>query len=172
MDGGYEFRGIPYAVPPTDDLYPLALNKTSNYKWEPATSPFRHEHCWRDILPYPKLKPNECLQIRNMTNEKYDVVGSEDCLTLDIFTPFIGYDTPSPVVVVIAVPTLFGGWIDQNHAGNLNIESRISVSSQCYPFLITQILLCLPLHWQRRRALFLLFRDSVSDHLVSCHDYF
>lgn len=118
LDGGFEFRGIPYAIPPTDKLHPSTNIKNLSYKWEPATNPFRHEHCWRDFLPYPMAKPSDCIQIRHLTSNAFHTIGSEDCLTLDIFTPFIGYDSPSPVVVVIAVPSLYGGWSDQSHAGN------------------------------------------------------
>jgi carboxylesterase type B len=84
----------------------------------PGTPPFRLEHCWKNVLKYPKSKPQECLQIRPLADGHFETYGSQDCLTLDIYSPYVGYDTPSPVVVVIAVPTLFGGWIDQAHQGN------------------------------------------------------
>ena len=119
-DGGFEFLGIPFAIPPTrDNTYQSAdkKKKTASYMWQPGTPPFRLVHCWQDVLPYPKTKPNECLQIAANLNGKFETFGDQDCLTLDIYTPYVGYDTPSPVVVVIAIPSLIGGWPDLAHKG-------------------------------------------------------
>lgn len=116
-DGGFEFLGIPYAVPPVRANHSKDKTVDVDYTWEPGTPPFRLEHCWKDVLKYPKSKPQDCLQIRPTAKGKFETYGGQDCLTLDIYSPIVGYDTPSPVVVVIAIPTLFGGWIDQAHQG-------------------------------------------------------
>jgi len=129
-DGGFEFLGIPFAIPPTSDSYTpkSSSNKkkrNTNYMWEPGTPQFRLEHCWKDVLLYPKTKPHECLQIAVGLNGSSHTFGDQDCLTLDIFTPYVGYDTPSPVVVVIATPSLIGGWPDLVHKGILYIVLHI-----------------------------------------------
>ena len=90
---------------------------SKNFRWEPGTNPFKLEHCWEGELKYPQSKPQECLQTISSPDGKVEVVGSEDCLTLDIYTPTVGYDTPSPVVVVVAVPSLIGGWPDKAFHG-------------------------------------------------------
>ena len=118
-DGGFEFLGIPYAIPPIDSRNSSNKSSGTDYTWEPGTPAFRLEHCWKDVLKYPKKKPQECLQLRPTSKGAYETYGSQNCLTLDIYSPIIGYDTPSPVVVVIAVPTLFGGWPDQAHQGSV-----------------------------------------------------
>jgi carboxylesterase type B len=117
-DRGFEFLGVPYAIPPVGSNKAKHAGENVDYTWMPGTPPFRLEHCWKNVLKYPKSKPQECLQIRPLADGHFETYGSQDCLTLDIYSPYVGYDTPSPVVVVIAVPTLFGGWIDQAHQGN------------------------------------------------------
>jgi len=111
-DGGFEFLGIPYAIPPGSKMADKD-GVSKNFRWEPGTNPFKLEHCWEGELKYPQSKPQECLQTISSPDGKVEVVGSEDCLTLDIYTPTVGYDTPSPVVVVVAVPSLIGGWPDK-----------------------------------------------------------
>lgn len=115
LDGGFEFLGIPYAIPPVSHRKSKGAPDDVDYTWMPGTPPFRLEHCWKDVLKYPKSKPQDCLQMRPSSKGHYETYGSQDCLTLDVYTPIIGYDTPSPVVVVIAIPTLYGGWSDQAH---------------------------------------------------------
>lgn len=116
-NGGFEFLGIPYAIPPVPQKNSINKKLEVDYTWEPGTPPFRLEHCWKDVLKYPRSKPQDCLQLRHTAKGKFETVGSQDCLTLDIYSPIVGYDTPSPVVVVIATPTLFGGWSDKAHQG-------------------------------------------------------
>lgn len=115
-DGGYEFLGIPYAIPPVSKIADKD-GVLKNFRWEPGTNPFKLEHCWEGELKYPTTKPKECLQTKKTPDGKFEVVGSEDCLTLDIYTPKIGYDTPAPVVVVVAIPSLIGGWPDEAYQG-------------------------------------------------------
>lgn len=93
VDGAFAFYGIPYARPPIGDLrfkYTQPLNSL--------------DYCWNGTF----LAHNEtdvCLQI--LSNGT--VVGKEGCLTLDIFTPFVRYDNPLPVVVLIGADSLMGG---------------------------------------------------------------
>lgn len=93
VDGAFAFYGIPYARPPVGDLrfkYAQSLNSL--------------DYCWNGTF----LAHNEtdvCLQI--LSNGT--VVGKEACLTLDILTPFVRYDNPLPVVVLIGADSLMGG---------------------------------------------------------------
>lgn len=60
--------------------------------------------CWNGTykahLPGP-----QCIQFL----ENGTFVGEEDCLTLDVVTPHVRYDTPLPVVVLIGANSLSGG---------------------------------------------------------------
>ncbi|XP_020280778.1 neurotactin [Pseudomyrmex gracilis] len=92
-DGGYAFRGIPYAVPPVN-----------NRRWQPAQPLNRIEHCWNGTYQSHNSS-NNCWQ-RDASGR---VDGVEDCLYLDVFTPAVRYDSPLPVVVMIGAETLSGG---------------------------------------------------------------
>lgn len=92
-DGAFAFRGIPYALPPIN-----------NRRWQPAEPVRRIEYCWNGTrLTY---NPSEVCWQRQSSGL---VVGTEDCLYLDVFTPRVGYDSPLPVVVMIGAETLSGG---------------------------------------------------------------
>ncbi|XP_066589792.1 neurotactin isoform X2 [Prorops nasuta] len=91
-DGAFAFRGIPYAVPPVE-----------NRRWQTAVSLKRIEHCWNGT--YVAHQPSEKCWQREADGR---VVGNEDCLYLDVFTPEVRYDTPLPVVVMIGAETLSG----------------------------------------------------------------
>jgi para-nitrobenzyl esterase len=81
-DGGVQaFEGIPYAAPPLGDL-----------RFRP---PAPHA-CWSDTLQATAFG-NECPQID--VNDK--VVGDEDCLTLNIWTPNTTPSAPLPVLFFI-----------------------------------------------------------------------
>ncbi|XP_060530745.1 neurotactin [Cylas formicarius] len=92
-DSAFAFRGIPYARPPTGDLrfkYAQPLN--------------RIEYCWNGtFLAHNATDP--CMQILGNGT----VIGSEDCLTLDVITPYVRYDNPLPVIVLVGAETLMGG---------------------------------------------------------------
>lgn len=60
--------------------------------------------CWNGTLDVHKKGP-PCIQLL----ENGTVIGEEDCLTLDIVTPHVRYDSPLPVVVLIGANTLAGG---------------------------------------------------------------
>ncbi|XP_045526166.1 neurotactin [Pieris brassicae] len=92
-EGVYKFYGIPYASPPIDERrfsYAQPLNNLSL--------------CWNDTLRALEPTPR-CMQFL----ENRTIIGEEDCLTLDVVTPHVRYDSPLPVVVLIGANTLAGG---------------------------------------------------------------
>lgn len=91
-DGAFAFRGIPYAVPPVEDR-----------RWLPAEPLRRIENCWNGTRPAHNAT-EKCWQ-RDASGL---IDGVEDCLHLDIFTPYVRYDAPLPVVVMIGAETLGG----------------------------------------------------------------
>ncbi|CAG7721119.1 unnamed protein product [Allacma fusca] len=92
-NGGYAFRGIPYALPPVGEL-----------RWKQARTHHHLHHCWNGTyLAHNHSIP--CWQFYR--NGSYD--GSEDCLYLNVFTPKVYYDTPLPVVVFVGGESLGGG---------------------------------------------------------------
>ncbi|XP_073997265.1 neurotactin isoform X2 [Rhodnius prolixus] len=92
-DGAHVFRGIPYALPPTGNLR-FAPPKT-----------FTLNDCWNGTLKVHNHTP-PCWQM--FVNGSLD--GDEDCLTLDVYSPQVRYDSPAPVVVLIGADSLLGGW--------------------------------------------------------------
>src|SRR5207247_468614 len=64
------FLGIPYAAPPVGDL-----------RWKP---PAPHA-AWTDTLDASKVGPS-CAQLTPLS-PAYDTSSSEDCLTLNVWTP-------------------------------------------------------------------------------------
>ncbi|MEQ7874496.1 carboxylesterase family protein [Sphingomonas sp. ASV193] len=83
FDGGYVFRGIPFAAPPTGPL-----------RWKPPQPPTP----WRSVRA-SQPQPASCLQNDYGWNRGDVVIGSEDCLTLDVRTPaLVGH---RPVLVWI-----------------------------------------------------------------------
>ncbi|XP_012225841.1 neurotactin isoform X2 [Linepithema humile] len=91
-DGGYAFRGIPYAMPPID-----------NRRWQQAQSLSRIDRCWNGTYLAHNTSES-CWQYENGRTH-----GDEDCLYLDVFTPVIRYENPLPVIVMIGAETLSGG---------------------------------------------------------------
>ncbi|KAH0554643.1 neurotactin [Cotesia glomerata] len=92
-DGGFAFRGIPYALPPVNAS-----------RWKPAESIHKIESCWNGT--YLAHNSSEFCWQRDPSGK---VSGSEDCLYLDIFTPQVRYYNPLPVVVMIGADSLSGG---------------------------------------------------------------
>ena len=85
INGIYEFLGVPFAKPPIDSL-----------RWRPPQDPTK----WDSVLTTQQFKPG-CIQ-KDFTqgDTTYTILGSEDCLYLNIWTP----DTISktlPVMVFI-----------------------------------------------------------------------
>ncbi|XP_049865227.1 neurotactin [Pectinophora gossypiella] len=89
----YKFYSIPYAVPPVGE-------KRFTYA-QPLTN---ISMCWNETLEAHNRGPL-CLQFL----ENSTITGEEDCLTLDVVTPHVRYDSPLPVVVLIGANTLAGG---------------------------------------------------------------
>lgn len=92
-DSAFAFRGIPYARPPIGDLRFRYAQPLDNLKY-----------CWNDTLKTHNAT-DTCMQIYSNGT----VTGSEDCLTLDVVTPYVRYENPLPVIVLIGSETLMGG---------------------------------------------------------------
>lgn len=91
-DVAYAFRGIPYAVPPIDED-----------RWRPAQIINSYDNCWNGTL-IAHNATEMCMQ----RHANGTVSGVEDCLTLDVITPFIRYENPLPVVVIIGAESITG----------------------------------------------------------------
>ncbi|XP_018417662.1 PREDICTED: uncharacterized protein LOC108791619 isoform X2 [Nanorana parkeri] len=83
-DHVYMFKGIPYASPPTGPL-----------RWRPPVEPT----CWNDTLSATEFKPM-CAQVRPL-NATGTVMGSEDCLYVNVWTPSLDLEAKLPVMVWI-----------------------------------------------------------------------
>lgn len=92
-DGAFAFRGIPYAIPPIGEN-----------RFRAAKPLDQIEACWNGTLKAHNATET-CRQILGNGTDQ----GIEDCLTLDIITPHVRYDTPLPVIVLIGSNTLTGG---------------------------------------------------------------
>lgn len=92
-DGAVAFRGIPYALPPTGEN-----------RWKAAHPLDRIEYCWNGTL-----LTHNATDVCSQLNADGTIGGVEDCLTLDVVTPYVRYDTPLPVVVMIGGENLMGG---------------------------------------------------------------
>ncbi|KAJ1182920.1 hypothetical protein NDU88_008097 [Pleurodeles waltl] len=91
----YVFKGVPYAKPP---LGPL--------RWRPPQN--LSSSCWNGTLDATKFK-SMCAQVQPLSANG-TVMGSEDCLYLNVWTPSLGSKAKLPVMV----------WI---HGGYLHIFS-------------------------------------------------
>ncbi|XP_075044269.1 para-nitrobenzyl esterase-like isoform X2 [Mixophyes fleayi] len=80
-DKVYMFKGIPYASPPIGPL-----------RWRPPEAPT----CWNDTLDATEFK-SMCAQIQPLS-EKGIVMGSEDCLYVNVWTPSLDPDAKLPVM--------------------------------------------------------------------------
>ncbi|KAG9464373.1 hypothetical protein GDO78_020048 [Eleutherodactylus coqui] len=83
-DETYNFRGIPYACPPNGSL-----------RWRPPQEPT----CWNDILDATEFK-SMCAQVRPLSATG-KVMGSEDCLYVNVWTPSLDHYANLPVMVWI-----------------------------------------------------------------------
>jgi para-nitrobenzyl esterase len=77
-EGGYLFRGIPFAAPPIDAL-----------RWRPP----------QPVIPWKGVReataqPASCVQNDQGWNYSDYAIGKEDCLTLDVRTPSLGGKLP------------------------------------------------------------------------------
>ncbi|XP_022906376.2 neurotactin [Onthophagus taurus] len=91
-DDAVAFRGIPYARPPLNNL-----------RFKPAQPLNNIDYCWNDTLKVHNATP-PCLQML----DNGTIIGIEDCLTLDVVTPYVRYHNPLPVIVLIGAETLTG----------------------------------------------------------------
>ncbi|XP_069821972.1 para-nitrobenzyl esterase-like isoform X2 [Dendropsophus ebraccatus] len=89
----YTFKGIPYASPPKGSL-----------RWRPPKEPT----CWNGTLDASEFK-SMCAQVRPVS-ETGEVMGSEDCLYVNVWTPSLDHEANLPVMF----------WI---HGGYLLINS-------------------------------------------------
>ncbi|XP_063294534.1 para-nitrobenzyl esterase-like [Pelobates fuscus] len=78
----YMFKGIPYASPPTGKL-----------RWRPPQMPT----CWNNTLDATKFG-SMCAQVQPV-GEDGKVMGSEDCLYVNVWTPAMNSDSKLPVMV-------------------------------------------------------------------------
>jgi para-nitrobenzyl esterase len=76
------FKGIPFAAPPVGDL-----------RWRPP----QPAKAWTGVRPATEFGP-QCMQMRQVTA---DVNQSEDCLTLNVYTPANAKGGKLPVMVFI-----------------------------------------------------------------------
>ncbi|XP_056384389.1 para-nitrobenzyl esterase-like isoform X2 [Hyla sarda] len=83
-DGIYTFKGIPYASPPKGSL-----------RWRPPEEPT----CWNGTLDATEFK-SMCAQIQPLS-ETGEVMGSEDCLYINVWTPSVDHEANLPVMVWI-----------------------------------------------------------------------
>src|SRR5699024_10473310 len=60
--------------------------------------------CWNDTF-LAHNATETCLQIHSNGT----ISGNEDCLTLDVITPYVRYTDPLPVIVLIGAESLMGG---------------------------------------------------------------
>jgi para-nitrobenzyl esterase len=77
-NGGYLFRGIPFAAPPVDEL-----------RWKPP----------QPVIPWKGVRwatgqPPSCVQNDQGWNSSDYLIGREDCLTLDVRTPAMSGTLP------------------------------------------------------------------------------
>lgn len=91
-DSSYAFRGIPYAVPPIGER-----------RFKPAELMESTKNCWNGTL-----QAHNATEICPQILSNGDIKGEENCLHLDVITPYVRYDNPLPVVVLIGADSLNG----------------------------------------------------------------
>ncbi|XP_068166576.1 para-nitrobenzyl esterase-like [Antennarius striatus] len=82
MDGTYSFKGMPYAAPPVGDL-----------RWAPPAEP----KCRKGIMDASRFG-SVCAQIQPLVSTG-QVMGQEDCLFINVWTPTLQPDAKLPVIV-------------------------------------------------------------------------
>ncbi|CAE1238254.1 unnamed protein product [Acanthosepion pharaonis] len=88
QDGSWVFRGIPYAMPPI-----------GHQRWKPPTSnQMPNGRCWEETHMATSY-PSVCFQ---MDSNHSKVIGSEDCLYLNVWMPH-NYDEKKPRLPVVVM---------------------------------------------------------------------
>ncbi|XP_029354988.1 uncharacterized protein LOC115041580 [Echeneis naucrates] len=83
-NGAYSFKGMPYAAPPIGNL-----------RWAPPADPV----CRSKLMDASRFR-SICAQVRPMTSSG-KVMGQEDCLFINVWTPTLRPDAKLPVMVWI-----------------------------------------------------------------------
>ncbi|XP_019899690.1 para-nitrobenzyl esterase isoform X1 [Esox lucius] len=83
-NGAYSFKGIPYAAPPVGEQ-----------RWAPPAEP----PCWHGVADATRFR-SMCPQVRPLTVTGR-VMGQEDCLYLNVWTPTLKPEAGLPVMVWI-----------------------------------------------------------------------
>ncbi|KAB5575094.1 hypothetical protein PHYPO_G00216870 [Pangasianodon hypophthalmus] len=96
-DGAYSFKGIPYAVPPVGE-----------HRWQPPADLKANGKCWNGVYDATHFR-SMCAQVRPL-REDGSMMGHEDCLHLNVWTPSLLPAGALPVMV----------WI---HGGHLHMLS-------------------------------------------------
>jgi para-nitrobenzyl esterase len=105
-EGYVEFLGIPYAQPPLEEL-----------RWEPSVEPSP----WEGVLMAEEYAP-ACPQKKfeqGQPPDVYEIMGEEDCLYLNIWTPAV--DGPARAVMVF----IHGGGHQQGSASQMVGDAKI-----------------------------------------------
>ncbi|KAG7333043.1 hypothetical protein KOW79_003178 [Hemibagrus wyckioides] len=96
-DSAYSFKGIPYAVPPVGE-----------HRWRPPTDLKANAKCWDGVYDATHFR-SICAQVQPLRKDGR-VMGQEDCLYLNIWTPSLLPTAGLPVMV----------WL---HGGHLHMLS-------------------------------------------------
>ncbi|KAJ8683812.1 hypothetical protein QAD02_019604 [Eretmocerus hayati] len=87
------FTGIPFAKPPLADLRFRPPEEIEN---------------WKDVLDTTK-EPSICAQLANEINSRHDIIGSEDCLYLNVYTPQTDFERLNETDLKAVMVWIYGG---------------------------------------------------------------
>lgn len=87
-DGAYSFKGIPYAAPPV-----------GQHRWRPPQDLLEAGKCWNGMYDATRFR-GVCAQVQPLRKDG-KVMGQEDCLHLNVWTPSLRPAKPLPVMVWI-----------------------------------------------------------------------